>query len=34
MSKGDSSCHWVVRKKSGEAEANPRESMQDDSLGY
>ena len=34
MSKGDHSCHWVVRKKSEKGEATLRESMQDDSLGY
>jgi hypothetical protein len=33
MSKGDSSCHWVVRKKAVEV-ANQQEPTQDDSLGY
>jgi hypothetical protein len=34
MSKGDPTCHWVVRKKSEKGEAKPQESMQDDSMGY
>jgi predicted hydrocarbon binding protein len=34
MTKGDISCHWIVRKKAMEGEAEPQESMQDDSLGY
>jgi predicted hydrocarbon binding protein len=32
MSKGDRTCHWVVRKKF--MEARPQDSIQDDSLGY
>jgi predicted hydrocarbon binding protein len=33
MSRGDHSCHWVVKKKSARG-AKPQESTQDDSLGY
>jgi predicted hydrocarbon binding protein len=34
MTKGDHSCHWVVRKKSGNEEAKLQEPIQDDSFGY
>lgn len=34
MSKGDRSCHWIVRKKAEKGKAEPLEAFQDDSLGY
>ncbi len=34
MSKGDSTCHWVVRKKSEVGKSKTQVSIEDDSLGY
>ncbi len=34
MSKGDKTCHWVVRKKAIEKSARQQESSQDDSFSY
>ena len=34
MSKGDHSCHWLVKKKSAAGEERPQESMEDNSFGY
>ena len=34
MSKGDSTCHWVVRKKGIDKGVRQQEPMEDDSLGY
>ena len=34
MSKGDHSCHWVVRNKAADKGTKQSELMVDDSLGY